>query len=376
MPSQSAGGTDDLDLSPDEPKVVGPYEPDIATTIQGERMNLDAPGRRRFGQCYLWSTSDGPKKGSYKVEDDGPQKRLCPCLPIESELMPHGKADQYPEVGLLIGEEPGKYKPTGLSRNKGRQSEQAARGVSERKSKCNASIYPDQRVHPTAGKVTRSLSSTDRLYSRQYNDSGEAAFFTTKGTNHSPMKLYQAWLPSSRKPASPTHTDLNKRVAQAARRVLRTEKIDNPPMPASLLRSRLFYFLENCQLQIKPDDDDINTKVRAIFTLTQAEDGEEEPSANKELSDWLVAVCEYLRMIQYSAGAYADLVTEKHGLVLSNSINNAMTQLNNATGVNAFRAGLEHLASSSHASLLASNQACLSRQLDFAIDGSDRGFSD
>ncbi|KAF5533548.1 hypothetical protein FMEXI_11769 [Fusarium mexicanum] len=33
MPSQSASRADDYDLPPNEPTVVGPYEPDIATTF-------------------------------------------------------------------------------------------------------------------------------------------------------------------------------------------------------------------------------------------------------------------------------------------------------------------------------------------------------
>lgn len=85
-----------------------------------------------FGNCYLLCTSDGPKNASDNVEDDGPQKGLCLRLPNESELMPHSEADQYLEVGLVIGEEPGKYRPTGLSRNKGRQEEQTARGALDR----------------------------------------------------------------------------------------------------------------------------------------------------------------------------------------------------------------------------------------------------
>ncbi|PNP77835.1 hypothetical protein FNYG_08916 [Fusarium nygamai] len=170
-------------------------------------------------------------------------------------------------------------------------------------------------------------------------------------------------------------------------------------MLANLSQSCLFFFLENCQLRIKPDDDDINTKVRAIFTSTQvhanyttctpetastvrctlsdvdipgSEDEEEEPSANKELSDWLVAVCEHLQTIQSSSRAHADEMTEKHGPVLWKSIDDVMAPLSNAIDVSALRAGLEQLASI-HACLLASNKASLSRQLDSAIVGIEKG---
>ncbi|KAF5630663.1 hypothetical protein F25303_9897 [Fusarium sp. NRRL 25303] len=149
MPSQSAGRADDFDLPPDE---VGPYEPDIATTIHGERMNVDVPGRRRFGRPT--------------------------------------------NILNRTGEDSGEYNPRGSSRNKGRQSEQAARGVLDRKPKCNASLYPDQRFN------------ADRLYSPQYNDSGETAFFHDKKDEPLSDEAMSSLVTEFKK-ASPTHTDLN-----------------------------------------------------------------------------------------------------------------------------------------------------------------------
>ncbi|RBR11846.1 hypothetical protein FVER53590_09683 [Fusarium verticillioides] len=130
---------------------------------------------------------------------------------------------------------------------------------------------------------------------------------------------------------------------------------------SSFPRMYFFSFLEECQLQIKPDDDGINTKVRAIFTSTQVhanyttctpdtastvrcilydadipgceDDEEEEPSANKELSDWLVAAREHLRTVQSSSRAHADETTEEPGLILAKSIDDVMTQLDSAIDV-------------------------------------------
>ncbi|CVL02870.1 uncharacterized protein FMAN_00302 [Fusarium mangiferae] len=162
--------------------------------------------------------------------------------------------------------------------------------------------------------------NADRLYSPQYNNSGETAFFHDKKDEPLSDEAISSLVTEFKK-ASPTHTDLHQEIVQAVRRVLWIEKIDDLPMLATFSRYCLFYFLENCQLQIKPDDDDGNTKVRAIFTSMQvhanyttctpetastvrctvsevdipgSEYDEEEPSANKEVSDWLGAVCEPL----------------------------------------------------------------------------------
>ncbi|KAF5602338.1 hypothetical protein FPCIR_1956 [Fusarium pseudocircinatum] len=241
MPSQSAGRAENFGLPPAEPTVAGPCEPDVATTVHGEQMNVEAPGRRRFGNCHLWSTSDGPKNASYNIEDDGPQKGLCPRLSIESELMPHGKADQYLEVGLVIGEEPGKYRPRGLSRNKERQSEQAARGVLNNSQnviqafiriseyiQLQAKLFVGYRLRD--GHLHAVEMAKDSIFYYQefkcghyvskmkYNDWGEAAFFH--------------------------------------------DKLDEP-LSDETMSSLITEF------KIQPDDDDINTKVRTIFTSTQ-----------------------------------------------------------------------------------------------------------
>ncbi|KAF5564038.1 hypothetical protein FPHYL_4902 [Fusarium phyllophilum] len=183
--------------------------------------------------------------------------------------------------------------------------------------------------------------NTNRLYSSQYNDWGEAAFFHDKMDE--PLS-YEAMssLVTEFKPASPTYTDLNKEIVQAVRRVLWTEKIDDSPMLASVPRSSLFFFLQNCQLQIKPDDDDQHQEtastVRCTFSDVDIPGSGDEQSANRELSDWLVAVSEHLRTIQSLSRAHADAMTEKHGLVLSKSIDDVMAQLNNAIDVSALRA--------------------------------------
>ncbi|KAI6081514.1 hypothetical protein F4821DRAFT_264823 [Hypoxylon rubiginosum] len=107
---------------------------DIAKTISLERMEVQAKGRQPFQQVYLWTPSineegsgGNPLKRKrattlrYDPNSDGPKSMPCPPLPGDEELLPHDDAKLYLEVGLIIGDEPDRYKPTGLARSKSRQ---------------------------------------------------------------------------------------------------------------------------------------------------------------------------------------------------------------------------------------------------------------
>ncbi|KAF5559070.1 hypothetical protein FNAPI_4898 [Fusarium napiforme] len=203
MSSQAVVKAEDFDFSADEPTVVGPNESDIATTQHGEQMNVEAPGRRRFGNCHLWSTSDGPKNASYNVEDDGPQKGLCPRLPIESE---HATRSQV----LFL---PPKRTGTISSRQHARRRYLARTSINYR-------LWKETDDFRYLNSIVDSFTqfNADRLYSPQYSDEGEAAFFH--------------------------------------------DKIEEP-LSDETMSSLVTEF------KIKPDDDDINAKIRAIFTSTQ-----------------------------------------------------------------------------------------------------------
>ncbi|KAF5587770.1 hypothetical protein FPANT_6806 [Fusarium pseudoanthophilum] len=338
MSSQAAVKAEDFDFSADEPTVVGPNESDIATTQHG----------------------------------------LCP-RPIESELTPHGKADQYLEVGLVIGEEPSKYKPTGLSQNKERQAEQAAMGVLDRSQnvmrtfiRISEYIQPQTKLvamledesegagcpreqdmqilcrdNPGAASQAQGRRRMEPkrapsgIRKHQYNDEGDAAFFHDKRDEPLSDETMSS-LVTEFKPANPTHTDLSKEVVQAQ---ASHDRAFSSSSKTASCRSN-------------PDDNAINTKVRAIFTSTQVH-------AN-------YTTCTPETASTSSSRAHADEMTEKRGLVLSKSIDDVMAQLNNAIDVSGLRAGLEQLASI-HACLLASNKASLYRQLDSAIDGIEKG---
>ncbi|KAF5616115.1 uncharacterized protein FTJAE_13058 [Fusarium tjaetaba] len=287
MSSQAAVKAEDFDFPSDEPTVVGPNESDIATTQHGEQMNAEAPGRRRFGNYHLWSTSDGPKNASYNIED--PRKTY-------------------------------------------------ARALSKAKSRHTAR---PTNILKSDWSLAKKLANTSRLGYREikndkqnkqpgefwtaHNDEGDAAFFHDKMTE-----------PLSDETMSSLVTEL---------------KIKLMAM--------------------------INTKARAIFTSTQVHANhmtctpETASTVHCALSDVDIPGSEDRRN-QSSSRAHADEMTEKHGLVLSKSIDDVIAQFNNVIDVSALRAGLEQLASI-HACLLASNKASLSRQLDSAIFGMKKG---
>ncbi|KAB5580375.1 hypothetical protein GE09DRAFT_1255157 [Coniochaeta sp. 2T2.1] len=109
---------------------------DIAKTTNFEQMAVEAPGRRPFQRVYLWANkgANGEAKTTtekYNPEEDGEAVGIPPKLPQGQELIPHGNAMEYVEVGLVIGGEPDRYTPQGGGRaaDKARKQQRQQRGV-------------------------------------------------------------------------------------------------------------------------------------------------------------------------------------------------------------------------------------------------------
>lgn len=141
IPSSAFGNTPPC---PNDHDIVLDGARDIALTKDLEQMHTQATGRQVFQKVFLWasfgsSQDSGPspqRKSNmattikYDPNVDGPAKAgPCPTLPGSTELLPHMDAKEYLEVGLIIGDDPEKYKPVGLSGNKRRQDERKNRGV-------------------------------------------------------------------------------------------------------------------------------------------------------------------------------------------------------------------------------------------------------
>lgn len=109
---------------------------DVAWSVALDKMMTEAAGRKPFQQVYLWTTSEddqsGKKKATtikYNVAEDGPAHEVPSKLPTQEELTPGPRTKLYLEVGIVIGSQPDKYKPVGLSRNKAKEEEREMRGV-------------------------------------------------------------------------------------------------------------------------------------------------------------------------------------------------------------------------------------------------------
>ncbi|KAK4560930.1 hypothetical protein LTR86_004885 [Recurvomyces mirabilis] len=101
---------------------------DIATTFANDRMSVEADGRRPLQKVWLWQGSyeqNSSKKTKannvasytnipYKVTTDSPTAAgKTSRLPEGDELKPHGNAVEYLEVGIMIGDDPKKFRAQG-----------------------------------------------------------------------------------------------------------------------------------------------------------------------------------------------------------------------------------------------------------------------
>jgi hypothetical protein len=161
---------------------------DIAVTMDGEQMKVQAPGRRPMQKVYLWGGNrDGASKkkdkGSgltnktYKPEEDGPG--VAPRggrLPTGEELEPGLSAVQYLEVGLVIGDNPAMYKPTAHDKKKDIKAERQLRGEMPRADSALRAFIPITENIPTQSKYyVGTKLAAGRLNPRAID--GEVIFF-------------------------------------------------------------------------------------------------------------------------------------------------------------------------------------------------------
>lgn len=104
----------------------------------------------------------------YDPKTDGPDElKPYPPLPADNELLPHPLARLYLGVGLVMGKEPNKYKPTGISRNKARDMEREKRGMLRRDAHAVRAYIPiTENIQAQAKFYVGCLPSGGRLYPR------------------------------------------------------------------------------------------------------------------------------------------------------------------------------------------------------------------
>ena len=91
---------------------------DVAQTLDGERMKVQAPGRLPMQRVYLLKGSANGRKSEqgltnipYDKKEDGPVMNPVGSLPSTQELVPGSHVVQYLEVGIVIGDDPSRFKP-------------------------------------------------------------------------------------------------------------------------------------------------------------------------------------------------------------------------------------------------------------------------
>lgn len=150
-----------------EPKSYLPVtdgDSDVAQTLDGEKMKVQAPGRQPMQFVFLWEgNKDGMSKkkdkGSgltnkpYKPDEDGPSVLAqVGRLPTHEELQPGANAVRYLEVGLVIGDAPEKYKPTKMGSKKAMADERIRRGELQRHDSAIRAFIPATENIPTQSK--------------------------------------------------------------------------------------------------------------------------------------------------------------------------------------------------------------------------------
>jgi len=107
---------------------------DVAETLDGERMKVQAPGRLPMQRVYLLKGSADAKKNEkgltnrpYDMEEDGTFLYSVGRLPSAQELLPGSDVVQYLEVGIVIGDDSPRFKPAPLT-NKKNKDDRKQRG--------------------------------------------------------------------------------------------------------------------------------------------------------------------------------------------------------------------------------------------------------
>ena len=108
---------------------------DVAQTLDGERMKVQAPGRLPMQRVYLLKGSANGRKSEqgltnipYDKKEDGPVMNPVGSLPSTQELVPGSHVVQYLEVGIVIGDDPSRFKPVRPLTNKKNKEGRKQRG--------------------------------------------------------------------------------------------------------------------------------------------------------------------------------------------------------------------------------------------------------
>jgi len=176
------------DTNPQTDVRVVDGDADVAVTMDGEQMKVQAVGRLPMQKVFLWEGNlDGPKKKKdkgagltnkgYNPDEDGPAVATQGGrLPTSEELQSGPTTVQYLEVGLVVGDKPDKYKPTAGSSKKDMKADRQRRGQMPRDKNAIRAFIPITENIPTQSKYYVGIKlAGGRLNPRSID--GEVIFF-------------------------------------------------------------------------------------------------------------------------------------------------------------------------------------------------------
>ncbi|RBR19842.1 uncharacterized protein FIESC28_05448 [Fusarium coffeatum] len=124
------------EFPPQQDHIIQPSEDDVATSMLGDRVYVSAPGRKLFRHVWLWKTGyTKDTTTSFEPETHGPGVSKQSPLPDDTELQPHNKAMEMPEIGLVFASDPSRFHEEvkgQTSRSKSRQIARDKRGIMTR----------------------------------------------------------------------------------------------------------------------------------------------------------------------------------------------------------------------------------------------------
>ncbi|KAH7179532.1 uncharacterized protein B0J16DRAFT_402884 [Fusarium flagelliforme] len=124
------------EFSAEQEHIVQQGEDDIATSVAGDRVYVDAPGRKWFRHVWLWDSDyTDDTTTTFEPKTHGPGVSKQSPLPGHSELQPHSMAMEMLEIGLVLADNPKKFHETvkgQTSRSKSRETARKERGTMAR----------------------------------------------------------------------------------------------------------------------------------------------------------------------------------------------------------------------------------------------------
>ncbi|KAM0422736.1 hypothetical protein ACHAPD_001198 [Fusarium lateritium] len=163
---------EDTEFPPALQLIVQPGEDDIAARSDGERMQVGAHGRRQFQELWLWGSSyHKATTPTFNAQAHGPSHSTQSLLPSGEELKPHVAAVRMLEIGLVIADEPDRYKVTGHSRDKILEQQKRNRHILTRdgnlfRTYIKAGVYIQPQAKTFGDSVEKNIKAREKIIPR------------------------------------------------------------------------------------------------------------------------------------------------------------------------------------------------------------------